>query len=271
MRKKLTSMPLSFYIGAAVLVVILLMTFLPWLFTKQDPYFQDMNALLQAPSAEHWFGTDDLGRDVFARVVYGTRIDMAIGIFAMLVPAVVGTLIGLCAGYYGKKVDAVLMRILDVITAFPFIILVIAIVAIIGPGIRNMFIAIWCVGWKDYAKLVRSEVLSEKNMEYVSAAKTLGYSNFRIMLRHILPNVIDGALVYAISDIMMCMMVGASLSFLGLGVSAPTPEWGAMITGGRPFLSSAWWISVLPGIVLAVTGVAISFVGKGASEKIKSK
>ena len=145
-------MPVSFYVGAFILFIILLMTFFPGLFTRQDPYYQDMNVLLQPPSAEHWFGTDDLGRDVFSRVVYGTRIDLAIGIFAMIVPAVTGTLIGLCSGYYGKKVDAVLMRILDVITAFPFIILVIAIVAIIGSGIRNMFIAIWCVGWKDYAK-----------------------------------------------------------------------------------------------------------------------
>ncbi len=271
MKKRLKGMPVSFYVGAVILFVILLMTFFPGLFTDQDPYTQDMNALLQGPSAAHWFGTDDLGRDVYARVIYGTRIDLAIGIFAMLVPAVTGTLIGLCAGYYGKKVDAVLMRILDVITAFPFIILVIAIVAIIGSGIRNMFIAIWCVGWKDYAKLVRSEVLAEKNMEYVAAAKTLGFSGARIMLRHILPNVIDGAFVYAISDVMMCMMVGASLSFLGLGVSAPTPEWGAIITGGRPFLTSAWWISIFPGIFLAVAGVAISFVGKGVAEKVKAK
>ena len=196
MKKTLKSMPVSFYVGAVILFVILLMTFFPGLFTDQDPYTQDMNVLLQAPSAAHWFGTDDLGRDVYTRVIYATRVDLAIGIFAMLVPAVTGTLIGLCAGYYGKKVDAVLMRILDVITAFPFIILVIAIVAIIGSGIRNMFIAIWCVGWKDYAKLVRSEVLAEKNMEYVAAAKTLGFSGARIMLRHILPNVIDGAFVY---------------------------------------------------------------------------
>lgn len=271
MKDKLKNMPLSFYVGSAVLLVILLMTFFPGLFTNQSPYKQDMDALLQAPSGAHWFGTDELGRDVYTRVVYGTRIDLAIGIFAMIIPAITGSLIGLCAGYYGKKLDALLMRILDVITAFPFIVLVIAIVAIIGSGIKNMFIAIWCVGWKDYAKLVRSEVLSEKNMEYVSAAKTLGYSNSRIMFRHILPNVIDGAFVYAISDIMMCMMVGASLSFLGLGVSAPTPEWGAMITEGRPFLTNAWWISIFPGIVLAITGVAISFVGKGVAEKVKSK
>lgn len=271
MKNKLTRMPLSFYIGGIVLVIILMMTFFPEFFTKRDPYYQDLNSILLPPSSEHWFGTDDLGRDVFTRVVYGTKVDLAIGIFAMIVPAITGTFIGLCAGYYGKKVDAVLMRILDVITAFPFIILVIAIVAIIGSGIRNMFFAIWCVGWKDYAKLVRSEVLAEKNMEYVCAAQTLGFSDARIMFRHILPNVIDGALVYAISDIMMCMMVGASLSFLGLGVSAPTPEWGAIITGGRPFLTTAGWISIFPGIVLAITGVAISFVGKGIAETIKSR
>lgn len=269
MKKKKIS--ISFLAGGVVLLIILGMAAIPQAFTSQSPISQDMSALLQAPSAAHWFGTDELGRDIFARVVYGTRIDLAIGVFAMLVPAIIGTLLGLVAAYYGKLVDACLMRVLDVMTAFPFIILVIAIVAIMGSGIRNMFIAIWLVGWKDYAKLVRSEVLSEKNIEYVSAAKTLGYSNLRIMLRHILPNVIDGAFVYAISDIMMCMLVGASLSFLGLGVSAPTPEWGAIISGGRTFITRAWWISVFPGIVLAVTGVAISLVGKGTSEMMKGR
>lgn len=269
MKKKKIS--ISFLAGGVVLLIILGMAVVPQAFTSQSPISQDMSALLQAPSSAHWFGTDELGRDIFARVVYGTRIDLAIGVFAMLVSAITGTLLGLVAAYYGKTVDACLMRVLDVMTAFPFIILVIAIVAIMGSGIRNMFIAIWLVGWKDYAKLVRSEVLSEKNIEYVAAARTLGYSNLRIMLRHILPNVIDGAFVYAISDIMMCMLVGASLSFLGLGVSAPTPEWGAIISGGRTFITRAWWISVFPGIVLAVTGVAISLVGKGTADMMKGR
>ena len=252
-------------LGFVLLALILLMAFFPFLFTGKDPYEQDlMNALL-APSGEHWFGTDQYGRDVFARVIYGTDVDLKIGFFAMLVPFFTGSLIGLLAGYYGGWVDAVVMRIQDIMTAFPFTILVIAIITILGPNISNLYIAVWLVGWKDYTKLVRSEVLSEKNLDYVQAARVMGFSNLRIMIRHLLPNTIRSAVVYAISDIMMCMLVGASLSFLGLGVQPPIPEWGAMITEGRPFILSAWWTCAFPGLALAVTGTALSLAGEAVS------
>ena len=252
-------------LGFVLLALILLMAFFPFLFTGKDPYEQElMNALL-APSGEHWFGTDQYGRDVFARVIYGTDVDLKIGFFAMLVPFFTGSLIGLLAGYYGGWVDAVVMRIQDIMTAFPFTILVIAIITILGPNISNLYIAVWLVGWKDYTKLVRSEVLSEKNLDYVQAARVMGFSNLRIMIRHLLPNTICSAVVYAISDIMMCMLVGASLSFLGLGVQPPIPEWGAMITEGRPFILSAWWTCAFPGLALAVTGTALSLAGEAVS------
>lgn len=252
-------------LGFVLLALILLMAFFPFLFTGKDPYEQDlMNALL-APSGEHWFGTDQYGRDVFARVIYGTDVDLKIGFFAMLVPFFTGSLIGLLAGYYGGWVDAVVMRIQDIMTAFPFTILVIAIITILGPNISNLYIAVWLVGWKDYTKLVRSEVLSEKNLDYVQAARVMDFSNLRIMIRHLLPNTIRSAVVYAISDIMMCMLVGASLSFLGLGVQPPIPEWGAMITEGRPFILSAWWTCAFPGLALAVTGTALSLAGEAVS------
>lgn len=252
-------------LGFVLLALILLMAFFPFLFTGKDPYEQDlMNALL-APSGEHWFGTDQYGRDVFARVIYGTSVDLKIGFLAMLVPFFTGCLIGLLAGYYGGWVDALVMRIQDIMTAFPFTILVIAIITILGPNISNLYIAVWLVGWKDYTKLVRSEVLSEKNLDYVQAARVMGFSNLRIMIRHLLPNTIRSAVVYAISDIMMCMLVGASLSFLGLGVQPPIPEWGAMITEGRPFILSAWWTCAFPGLALAVTGTALSLAGEAVS------
>ena len=235
------------------------------MFTRYDPAVLDLSNALQPPSQTHWFGTDNYGRDMFTRVVYAARIDLSIGFVAMIIPFLAGTLIGLVAAYYGKWVDSLIMRIQDVMTAFPFIILVIAIVSILGSGIANLYIAIWLVGWRDYTKLVRSEVLTEKNSEYVLAAKSLGYSNVRIMFRHILPNAINGAIVYAVSDVMMCMLVGASLSFLGLGVQPPTPEWGAIIAEGRPYIFNAWWISALPGIALAVTGTALSLLGEGVS------
>lgn len=258
----------SFCIAAFFLAVIITMAFFPGLFTRYDPIAQDMTALLQSPSAHHFFGTDNLGRDVFARVVHGARVDLLIGIFAMLVPAVIGTLIGLLAGYYGGKIDGLVMRILDLFTAFPLMVMVIAIVAILGSGIKNLFIAIWLIGWREYAKLVRSEVLSVKNSEYVAAAKTLGCSDGRILFRHVLPNVINSAFAYAISDIMLCMLMGASLSFLGLGVPTPTPEWGAIISEGKNFLTTAWWMTVFPGIILAITGISISIVGEEISKRL---
>jgi peptide/nickel transport system permease protein len=260
-----TSKPVAMIIGCVLFGIMLLMALCPILFTKWDPYKQDLMNMLQAPNSEHLFGTDNYGRDLFARVVYGARVDLTIGFLAMIVPFFAGSFIGLMAGYHGKWVDALIMRIQDIMTAFPFTILVIAIVTILGANISNLYIAIWLVGWRDYTKLVRSEVLVEKNSEYVQAARSLGYSNFRIMFRHILPNTINSAVVYAVSDVMMCMLVGASLSFLGLGVQPPTPEWGAIIAEGRPYILQAWWICALPGLALAVTGASLSLLGEGLS------
>lgn len=264
-RKLKTSKPISLIIGGILFAVMFLMAIWPSLFTSYDPYELDLMNCLQPPSRAHWFGTDNYGRDVFARVVYGARVDLTIGFVAMIVPFIIGSFIGLVAGYYGKWVDAIIMRIQDIMTAFPFTILVIAIVTILGSNISNLYIAIWLVGWRDYTKLVRSEALIEKNSEYVQAARSLGYSNLRIMFRHILPNTINSAVVYAVSDIMICMLVGASLSFLGLGVQPPTPEWGAIISEGRPYILQAWWMCALPGLALAVTGTSLSLLGEGIS------
>ena len=264
-RKLKASKPISLIIGGILFAVMFLMAIWPSLFTSYDPYELDLMNCLQPPSRAHWFGTDNYGRDVFARVVYGARVDLTIGFVAMIVPFIIGSFIGLVAGYHGKWVDAIIMRIQDIMTAFPFTILVIAIVTILGSNISNLYIAIWLVGWRDYTKLVRSETLIEKNSEYVQAARSLGYSNLRIMFRHILPNTINSAVVYAVSDIMVCMLVGASLSFLGLGVQPPTPEWGANISEGRPYNLQAWWMCALPGLALAVTGTSLSLLGEGIS------
>lgn len=264
-RKLKASKPISLIIGDILFAVMFLMAIWPSLFTSYDPYELDLMNCLQPPSRAHWFGTDNYGRDVFARVVYGARVDLTIGFVAMIVPFIIGSFIGLVAGYHGKWVDAIIMRIQDIMTAFPFTILVIAIVTILGSNISNLYIAIWLVGWRDYTKLVRSETLIEKNSEYVQAARSLGYSNLRIMFRHILPNTINSAVVYAVSDIMVCMLVGASLSFLGLGVQPPTPEWGAIISEGRPYILQAWWMCALPGLALAVTGTSLSLLGEGIS------
>lgn len=238
-RKVCFQYPVRFYIALFFVVVIVIMAMFPHIFTAENPITQDMTSLLEAPSSMHWFGTDEMGRDVFARVVYGTRVDLMIGIFAMLVPALVGTALGLLSGYYGGKIDMVIMRILDMFMAFPTMVMVIAIVAIFGSGMKNLFLAIWLVGWREYAKLVRSEVLTIRNSEYILAAEAMGYSDSRILLRHIFPNVINSVLIYAISDMMMCILLGASLSFLGLGVPTPIPEWGSMISEGRAYLMTS--------------------------------
>ena len=260
-----------FKLSVIALILIVFMALFPGLFTKYDPNTQDMTALMTKPCAAHPFGTDNYGRDIFTRVLYGARIDLLIGLLAMLVTFIIGSLVGLISAYYGKIVDAIIMRILDVVTAFPFIVLMILIVTILGASMKNLFIAIWLVGWREYAKLVRSEVLVEKNSEYVQAAKILGFSDRRIMIRHILPNVIGSAFVYGISDIMLCMLMAASMSFLGLGVQPPTPEWGSMISEGRAYITSAWWTATFPGLALAVVGIAISLFGNGLAKKMGVK
>jgi peptide/nickel transport system permease protein len=264
-RKLRPNRPYALIIGGVMLAIVLLMTFFPSLFTSYDPLEQNFAIALSPPSAEHIFGTDNYGRDLFTRVVYGARIDLKIGFLAMIVPLFVGSFIGLVAGWFGGWVDALLMRIQDIMTAFPFTILVIAIISILGRSESNVYIAIWLVGWRDYTKLVRSEVLIEKNSEYIQAVRSLGFSDLRIMFRHILPNTINSAVVYAVSDVMLCMLVAASLSFLGLGVQPPVPEWGAIISEGRPFILNAWWICALPGLALAFTGTALSLLGEGIS------
>ena len=258
-------------IGIFLISIIIILAVFPKLIATHDPEALDFMKILKAPSSEHYFGTDNYGRDVFSRVVWATRIDIIIGLLAVIVPFISGSILGLLAGYYGKWIDTFLMRILDISMAFPFMVLVIMIVAILGPSLSNLYIAIWLVGWKDYAKLVRSEVLVIKNSEYIQAAKIMGYNDFRILGRHILPNVLSSAIVFATSDIVMCIIAAAGLSFLGLGVQPPTPEWGAIISEGRAYISTAWWITAFPGLFLVIAGVGFSLIGDGISDILRTK
>ena len=258
-------------IGGFIVAIFLIMALFPGLITRFDPDAVDQTAMLKSPSIEHLFGTDNYGRDIFTRCVYATRIDLLIGVSAMLIPCIFGTLIGLYAGYYGGRLDMIIMRIFDIFMAFPYMVLAIAIVAITGAGLKALFISIWIVGWKEYARLIRSEVLVAKNAEYVQAAKVLGYSDNRIMFFTILPNVFSSALVYGASDIVMCMMSSAALSYLGLGVQPPTSEWGAIMAGGKNFFAQASWISTYPGLFLIISGLGFSLVGDGLSDMIRTK
>lgn len=251
-----------------VTAVFLLAIFGP-LIAPFDPIKQVIKSRLQAPSTIHFFGTDKFGRDIFSRILFGAQIDLKIGVICVIFPFIIGTFIGAISGYFGGVIDTVLMRIVDISVAFPFYVLLIAILAILGPGVQNMYYALIVVGWIAYAKLIRGEILIAKNMEYVLAAKALGYSPWRIMLKHLIPNIISPCIIFAMSDVVMCIISGSSLGFLGLGVQPPVPEWGVMIAEGREFITSAPWIVLFPGLAIAVVGISFSMLGDGISSLLR--
>lgn len=261
----------TFVAGGLIVLLMIIVSLFPAVFAPYDPLEVAPAARFIAPCVEHPFGTDFYGRDILSRVVYGARIDLLIGVLGTAIPLVVGSILGLLAGYYGGLLDSMLMRVNDVMMAFPFTILVIIIMTILGQGMQNIFIALWLVGWMSYARLVRSEVLVMKNAEFVQSAVVAGFTNARILFRHVLPNVISSAVVFAASDIVMCMITGASMSFLGLGIQPPSPEWGAILNEGRGYISTAWWITFFPGLTMALTGVGFSLLGDGLSDFLRTK
>jgi peptide/nickel transport system permease protein len=236
------------------------------LIAPYDPIAQDYSSTQLPPSWDHLFGTDMFGRDIFSRVVYGTQIDLRVGIISVIPPFFIGVVLGALAGYYGGWLDTLVMRLVDIVQGFPFIVLIVAIVAVLGPGLRNMYIAVAIVAWIVYARLMRSEILVEKQKEYIVAARAMGAADWRILVKHLLPNLIASSLVFAMADIALYILLAASLGFLGLGAQPPSPEWGAMISEGRDFITTAWWISALPGIAIVITGVALSFIGDGLAD-----
>jgi peptide/nickel transport system permease protein len=254
-------------LGLSMLGVALFVTIGAPLFTGQSPTSIDpLHPLVGPLVGGHLLGTDQLGRDVLARILYGGRIDLAIAFGATSVTLVFGSIVGLTAGYLGGWVDTVLMRIVDLFFAFPFFVLVIAIVAFLGPSTFNMFVAIWLTSWVSYARIMRAQTLSARRQQYVLAARALGYGWIRIMFRHILPNVFTAILIFSMVDAMGNIILAASLSFLGLGVQAPTPEWGAMISDGQNYLLTAWWLALIPGLAIVWVGVAFSFIGDGLAD-----
>ena len=261
----------SFVIGFVITAIVVVVALFPQVFATHDPNALSPTEVLAGPSSAHFFGTDNYGRDVFSRCIWATRMDLQIGLISASIPLVVGSIIGLLAGFYGGIVDTLFMRLLDVVMAFPITVLVIAIMAILGLGIQNMYIAIWIIGWVAFAKLVRAEVLVVKNSEYVMAARIMGFSDRRILLRHILPNTISSAIVYFTSYIVICMLTGASLSFLGLGVQPPTSEWGSLMNMGRGYINNAPWMTIFPGLFLAITGVGLSLIGDGMTDFLRTK
>jgi peptide/nickel transport system permease protein len=257
--------------GGAMLLVLLGAALLGPVLSPYDATSQDFEQLLEPPSLSHPFGTDNFGRDVLTRVLAGAAIDLRIGVLAVLFPFVLGSVLGGAAGYHGGWVDTLVMRAVDMITAVPFLVLVIAVVAFLGPGEVNIFLAIGGVGWVTYARLVRGEVLRERSLEYVAAGRALGYRRARILFGHILPNAIPPAVTFLASDVVLIILTTASLGFLGLGVRPPAPEWGMMISEGREFLSSGWWVATTPGFACMYTGLAFILLGDGIADLLRVK
>ena len=230
----------------------------------QGEYYDDPSFL--SPNAQVWFGTDYLGRDVFSRIIWGARIDLQIALFGVVFPFLIGTALGSCAGYFGGWIDTVLMRIIDVVLAFPFLVLMMAIIVILKPGLSSFYVAMALVGWVSYARLVRAQILVIKSSDFVLAATSLGYSHSRIMFRHLLPNAILGSVVFSMSDAVLVLLNGAAISYLGLGVQPPTAEWGIMIAEGQSFITSAWWITTFPGIAIVTLAMGFSLLADGLGE-----
>jgi peptide/nickel transport system permease protein len=230
---------------------------------------QDLTSTLAAPSIHHLFGTDDLGRDVLSRTLTATWLDLGVALGTTYAGVLIGVLAGTVAGYSGGWLERVIMRLADVVIAFPFIVLVIAIIAIIGPGIKGAAIGLVVAGWAFYARFSHAEMLSLRERQYIQAAQTLGLSQRRIMLRHALPNIIRPSLTYSVSDVVLNILYIASLSYLGLGVQPPGAEWGAIIADGQQYLLTAWWISTLPGIVVVVVGIGLALIGDGVADRFR--
>jgi peptide/nickel transport system permease protein len=250
-------------VGIAALAAVLAPLLAPF-----DPNAQNLLTSFEPPSWHHLMGTDNLGRDVFSRVLYGGRVDFQIGLVTTYVPLATGMLIGAVAGYFGGWIDTVLMRLVDVVIAFPFLVLVIAILAILGPGLKGLYIAVLAVGWSIYARLTRGEMLVLREQQFILAAEALGFSRRRIILRHAMPNLLRPNLVFSMADFVLNILLAASLSFLGLGVQPPRAEWGAMVADGQNYLLNAWWITTLPGLVIVTVGVGLSLIGDGFAERM---
>ena len=258
-------------VGATMLGLLVLIAIAPGVVSPYDPLAFDYKAIMQPPSAAHWFGTDNFGRDILSRTIWATRIDIQIAIFSTVFPLLFGTVVGTLTGYYGGWLDAIFGRLVDLVVTFPFLVIVIAIVAVLGPGLFNMYIAVSILGWVFYAQLVRAEIRVQKQSDYAAAARVLGYGEMRLIFRHLLPNAITPAIVYWMTDMALAILLGSSLGYLGLGAQPPTAEWGVIIAEGKNFMSTAWWISVFPGIAIVLAGVSFSMVGDGLADLFRRR
>jgi peptide/nickel transport system permease protein len=253
--------------GAVVLLFIFTAVFAP-LIAPYDPLESNLDEALQSHTYKHWFGTDEQGRDILSRIIYGGRMSLAIGVIAVAISSVLGVFLGLISGFMGGKVDNVIMRFMDILMAFPGMLLALAIVSALGPGTFNLMIALGVYSVPFFARVVRGSVLSVREMEYVEAARAIGQSNFFIVFSHILPNCVGPILVLATLRIALAILNGAGLSFLGLGPQPPTPEWGAMLSSGRTYLRIAPWVATYPGLAIMFVVLGFNVFGDGLRDAL---
>ncbi len=254
--------------GGVVVLIMFLVSFMAPLMTVHEPNMLDAYHVLLPPSSNHWFGTDELGRDVFSRMIYGASVSLKVGFVAVGIATLVGTVVGLLAGYYGGWVDSLLMRFVDIMLCFPTFFLILAVVTIREPSILNIMLVIGFTGWMGVSRLVRAEVLSIRERDYVLAARAIGCSDLRIIFRHILPNAIGPVLVYATLGIAAAILTESSLSFLGIGVQPPQPSWGNILASGKEFIEFAWWLFLFPGLAITITALSYYLVGEGIRDAL---
>ena len=254
--------------GAFIVMGLFLLSLLAPFITPCDPTTIDAYHVLLPPSAAHWMGTDELGRDVLTRVIYGARISLKVGFVAVGIAITIGTVVGLLSGYYGGWVDAILMRFVDIMLCFPTFFLILAVIALLEPSIWYIMLIIGVTGWMGVARLVRAEVLSIKERDYITAARSIGASNIRIIFRHILPNAAAPVFVAATLGVAGAILTESALSFLGIGVQPPTPSWGNILTSGKDYLEFAWWLSLFPGVAILITVLAYNLLGEGIRDAL---
>jgi peptide/nickel transport system permease protein len=258
--------PFAFILGLIITACFLLAAIAPGFLAPYDPLAFDYDNLQVGPSAAHWLGTDNFGRDVLSRIIWAARIDIQIALFCTIPPLLIGTVVGSLVGYYGGIADTIFGRIVDLVITFPFIVLVIAIVAVLGPGLVNVYIAVTSVGWVFYARLVRSEMMVLRQADFAAAGRVMGYSAARIIFRHLLPNAMTAVIVYWMTDMALDILLGSSLGYLGLGAQPPTAEWGVLVSDGKNFMDTAWWMTVFPGAAIVVCGTGLSLLGDGVAD-----
>ena len=252
--------------GSVLAVLVVLSLFAPY-FAPYDPIQISMEGR-KSPNVDHIFGTDRLGRDILSRIIYGTKYSLSIGIISVSIGLIFGTTMGVLSAYYGGLVDTIIMRFIDALLAFPGILLALVVIAVLGPGLFNVMLAVGISTVPEYARLARGKVLSVMQLEYIEAIHSIGGSNFRVILKHILPNISAPITILATLQVGNAILVGSGLSFLGMGAQPPTPEWGLMTAEGRNFMSQAWWISTFPGIAILITVISINQFGDGLREAI---